>query len=138
MITEGNIVHTVVGIIGGNASDSHSNSKVDIAVSDNHVLGALRNLVVLIARFDSDGIIVIRDVESLNENVAAMRVNTVGVEREHGQGHTIDVMEETVLAEELFTVEKLAELDLSLVVNPEFEIMHVELVDVFQHEMETR
>lgn len=138
VITEGNIVHTVVGIIGRDASDGHSNSKPDIAVSDNHILCALRNLVVAIARFDSDGIIIISDVESLNENVAAVRVNTVSVEWEHGQGHTIDVVEEAVLAEESFTVEKLAELDLSLVVNPEFEIMHIELVNVLQHEMETR
>ena len=99
VVTERHVVDTVVLVAGRNTTDRHSNTEPDIAVSNYDVLSAFCNHVVLVARLDRDGVVLVRDVESFDKNVAAMGVNTVRVKGVHGQGDTVDLVDETVRAQ---------------------------------------
>lgn len=99
VVTERHVVDAVVLVVSRNTTYRHSNAEPDVAVSNYDVLRAFCNHVVLVARLDRDGVVLVRDVESFDQNVAAMGVNTVRVKGIHGQGDTVDLVDEAIGAQ---------------------------------------
>lgn len=82
------------------------------------------------AWLDGDSVVEVGDVDTLNQDVSAMGVNTISVQWEHRQSHTVTVLD-SLIAEE-----KLTDLELTFNVNMNFHVVHVQVVNILQFEME--
>lgn len=82
------------------------------------------------AWLDGDSVVEVGDVDTLNQDVRAMGVNTIGVQWEHRQSYTVTVLD-SLIAEE-----KLTDLELTFNVNMDFHVVHVQVVNILQFEME--
>ena len=61
-------------------ANCHSNSKPNVAVTHDDVLRALCILTVPVHIFDSNSVVIVSDIQSLNQNVLSTRVDSVSIE----------------------------------------------------------
>ena len=129
-VRELHVADAVVFVGGRDRADRHSKAEVNIDVTNDDVLGAGRIRVPTVTGLDGDSVVEVGDVKALDQDVRASRVQTVSVEREPREGHSI----EACVA--IGSKQKFAELELSHVVNVDLKVVAVEGVDVLDREEE--
>mmetsp|Transcript_20805 Transcript_20805/g.28062 ORF Transcript_20805/g.28062 Transcript_20805/m.28062 type:complete len:107 (-) Transcript_20805:267-587(-) len=88
-VAEGHIIDTVIFIVGRDGSNGQADAKPDVHIAHNHIFCAIGYLVMRVAGFDRDCIVIICDVQALDQDVAPVGVYTIRVQREHRQRHIV-------------------------------------------------
>ena len=124
MVQELDVPDAVVVVIGRYRANRHTHSESDDAVTHDDVLAALRILAILVHRLDGDGIVMVRDVESFDQDVLASGVDTIGVEWVRRQGHPVETLMFASSGQEF------SKLKLPLHLSHDLEVVNVEAIDV--------
>jgi hypothetical protein len=89
VIPEGDIPHAVVIVPSRNRADCHTNSKVDLAVTNNDVFRTGGEVAIVALWLDGDRVVVVGDVQSLNYDVLASNINAICVQSIGGDGESV-------------------------------------------------